>query len=155
MTWKIFIPLETKGQARPRHMTTKSGMSITYKAKAQRLDEQKLIAAIQQERPPERLPGPLRLDLVAVLPVPASWSKKRREGALGGLERPTKRPDASNILKNLEDVLQGIVFEDDKNIVDVSVSKIYGDKPGYQITLTEMQHEIDIHKNGWEDFNGP
>ena len=133
-TVRFFIPIEPRGQARAR-----SGINgHHYKSATQKLDEQKLAAHIVTQHNGSRLTGPLRLDLVAVLPVPASWPQKRRESALGGLERPTKKPDLSNIIKNAEDVLQGLVFDDDKAIVEMVASKIYGDKPGYQITLTEL-----------------
>src|SRR5262245_62043215 len=43
-----------------------------------------------QDRPP--LEGPLRLDFVAELGIPKSWSKKKQHRAVLGEVRPTTRP---------------------------------------------------------------
>lgn len=40
----------------------------------------------------------------------------------------TSKPDCSNVLKLVEDALQGICFLNDKQIVDVRVKKFYGTK---------------------------
>ncbi|MGN5479503.1 RusA family crossover junction endodeoxyribonuclease [Cupriavidus basilensis] len=67
-------------------------------------------------RPP--LAGPLYVEIDIVLAIPASWPKKRQALALAGRIGATKKPDASNILKAIEDGMNGVVFVDDSQIVD-------------------------------------
>ena len=56
-----------------------------------------------------------------ILPMPASWSKKKRAELNG---RPhQQKPDVDNLTKSLLDAL----FEDDAYIWDVRVSKLWGE----------------------------
>lgn len=55
--------------------------------------------------------GPVIFSVVSHRRAPKSWSK-RRHG-----EQDTCKPDASNILKLVEDALNGIAFKDDSQIV--------------------------------------
>lgn len=55
--------------------------------------------------------GPVILSLVSHRHLPQSWPK-RREG-----EQDTTKPDSSNILKLVEDALNGIAYRDDSQIV--------------------------------------
>ncbi len=81
--------------------------------------------------------GPLSVSVLAVFPVPASWSNKRRAQALDGLIQPTCKPDADNLLKVL-DALNEIVWRDDKQIVLASILKQYGKKASYQVIIREL-----------------
>lgn len=55
--------------------------------------------------------GPVVISVVSHRRVPASWPKRRRG------EQDTMKPDASNILKLVEDALNGIAYRDDSQIV--------------------------------------
>jgi Holliday junction resolvase RusA-like endonuclease len=83
-----------------------------------------------------RLPlsGPLDVSVTAFFPVPASWSAKQRERALGGLIRPTAKPDNDNILKTI-DALNKVVFGDDAQAVDTHVRKFYAAHPLLRIEV--------------------
>ena len=48
---------------------------------------------------------------------------------LGGLIRPTKKPDTDNIAKICLDALNGIAYPDDSQIVELSVEKWYAKEP--------------------------
>jgi Holliday junction resolvase RusA-like endonuclease len=80
------------------------------------------------------LEGPLRVRVVAAMPVAQSWPKKRQAAALSGIERPTKKPDADNILKML-DALNHVVWHDDAQIVDVHIEKFYSAKPSLRVEV--------------------
>ncbi len=56
-----------------------------------------------------------------ILPMPASWSKKKRTELNGKPHQ--QKPDADNLTKSLLDAL----FEDDAHIWDVRVSKLWGE----------------------------
>lgn len=80
-------------QARARHMTTKSGLSVSYKSANQKANERTLEAMLAPYAPKAPLQGPLVLEFVAALPVGKSDSKKLREAKLTGLVAPEKKPD--------------------------------------------------------------
>jgi len=48
---------------------------------------------------------PARAEITVDLPVPASWSAKRRDAALRGDVRPTSRPDTDNYIKSALDAV--------------------------------------------------
>lgn len=81
------------------------------------------------------LPGPVSVRLRCVFPVPASWSKKRRAEALGGLIRPTGKPDTDNVVKAVGDGCNGVVWVDDSAIVEVAAIKVYGETPGVWVEV--------------------
>jgi len=139
MKISFFIPLAPKGQARARHMVAANGRAITYKSGKQRLEENKLAAYMIQAADGRRLSGPLRLQLVAHIPIPDSWPKRRKAAALSGEVWPEKKPDLSNVVKNVEDVAQGLLFDDDKSICQLLCSKAYGERAGYEITFEEIE----------------
>jgi Holliday junction resolvase RusA-like endonuclease len=91
--------------------------------------------AAMKTRPP--LTGPLRVNILAVMDVPSSWSGKKKTSALHGSLRPTVSPDWDNIGKSL-DALNGIVFEDDKQIVSANVEKVYGQLPRLEVEIIEI-----------------
>jgi Holliday junction resolvase RusA-like endonuclease len=64
-------------------------------------------------------------------------SKKRIEACLNGLEKPIKKPDASNVLKSVEDAMNGVVYKDDSQIVNIHVSKVYSSVSGVDVCVKE------------------
>ena len=56
--------------------------------------------------------------------IPASYSKKRKEACLNGLDWP-KKPDLDNVAKVYLDAMNGIVYKDDVQVVKLRVSKRY------------------------------
>lgn len=89
--------------------------------------------AARQQTGESLLTGVLGVLVLAVFPVPGSWSKRKRQEALAGLVRPGVKPDFDNVAKLYCDALNGIVWEDDKQIVDGRCIKIYGQQPGVLI----------------------
>lgn len=49
---------------------------------------------------------------------------------------PTGRPDASKLLRSVEDSLSGIIYCDDTQCFDVRSVKQYGDRPGVLVKAT-------------------
>lgn len=74
---------------------------------------------------------------VTLLPPP-SWSAKKQSAALAGDVFPTVKPDADNISKLVLDACNGIVWLDDKQVVDLAVSKRYGITQGVLVTVDKV-----------------
>lgn len=70
--------------------------------------------------------------------VPASWSKKKQAQALAGAVRPTTKPDIDNVEKAVFDGLNGVVWKDDVQVVDVIKRKRYAEVPGVFVQVTEI-----------------
>jgi Holliday junction resolvase RusA-like endonuclease len=81
------------------------------------------------------LEGALAVTLDIAVQIPASWSKKRQAAALAGTVLPTTKPDIDNVEKAIFDGLNGVVWKDDVQVVQVSKRKRYGDQPGVAVTI--------------------
>ena len=68
--------------------------------------------------------------------VPASYSKKRFEGCLNGLERPNK-PDLDNCAKAYLDAMNGIVYDDDVQVVRLVATKRYNTVGFVDVSIRE------------------
>jgi Holliday junction resolvase RusA-like endonuclease len=86
----------------------------------------------------EPFAGPIRLVLNVAVPIPASWSQKRQREAAECAIGATKNPDVSNVLKAVEDGMNGVVYVDDSQIVDLWVSKRYSRTPGVRVEAIEL-----------------
>lgn len=69
--------------------------------------------------------GPCLLSVVYYMPEPSSFPALARELAASGELVHASRPDLSNYVKQLEDALNGVLWEDDGQIVRLEVSKAY------------------------------
>ena len=94
-------------------------------------------AAIEAMGSSEPLETPVNLYLYIRAPIPKSLPKKRMEACLNGLEKPIKKPDASNVLKSVEDAMNGVVYKDDSQIVNIHVSKVYSSVSGIDVCVKE------------------
>ena len=120
------------GKGRPR-FSRKSGVAYTP-AKTREYETNLAYAAQQAMAGRPLLEGALMVTIVAAFEIPKSFSKQKRLDALVNQVRPAKRPDADNIMKCC-DALNGIVYADDAQIVDVMLRKVYADKPGFSIRV--------------------
>lgn len=89
----------------------------------------------------EAFKNAISLYLYIRLPVPKSYTKKATADCLSGLVRPTKKSDIDNFTKSLMDGMNGVVYLDDSQVVDLHVRKIYSSVPGVDICVME-EHEI-------------
>lgn len=79
--------------------------------------------------------GPLMVTVTAFMGIPPSWPHSARMTALGGLIRPTRKPDWDNVGKIAADALNGIAYVDDSQIVTATVSKVYAATPALRIEI--------------------
>lgn len=80
---------------------------------------------------------PIRAEIDAWFPVPASVSKKKKAAMEGTYH--TVRPDADNIAKAILDALNGLAYEDDSAVcvIDVQKRRTNG-APRVDVRLTEV-----------------
>ena len=70
------------------------------------------------------------------LPIPVSTSKKKTELMRTGEIRHAKKPDLDNLLKQICDAMNGIVWKDDSQVVRIVASKHYGE-PCVYVTVIQ------------------
>ncbi len=86
----------------------------------------------------EAICGPVRLLCTFHMPVPKSTSKIRTREMLDGKLHHIKRPDLTNLYKFVEDCLKTILFEDDSQVVEVTLRKIYSSTPKTVVVVEEL-----------------
>ena len=130
------IPITPKGQKRDR-IGSFGGHAHSYKDKGQSQYEDQVRVLISQHKPEFPVDNcPVELTVVVYLPIPKSKPKCWKQCALEGKIRPLTKPDCSNALKNIEDVMNKIFYRDDCLITDEHVCKRYSDNPRWEITLS-------------------
>ena len=131
----ITIGGEPVAKGRPR--MTRRGFAYTPAATRKYEAHGRLAAQLAMDgRPP--ITVPVHAEIVIDLPVPASWSAKRRDAALLGNVRPTTRPDADNYVKAALDAINAIVVADDSLVVDLVARKHYATVPALTIVITPL-----------------
>jgi len=144
----ITIPIEPTGQMRPRFRSIQAkdrkNFGVAYKARSQKLNETKIIAYFANAKTPDMPWGePLFLAVTAIMPVPASYSAARRERCLSYQEWPSKKPDLSNMIKQIEDCGNNILWQDDKQIVELVARKQYGEQGKWVLRVLKCKtHRI-------------
>lgn len=83
--------------------------------------------------------GAVSVDLDIRLQIPQSWSKKKQQQAADGLIAATKKPDADNVEKGIFDGMNGVVWVDDVQVVQVSKRKRYAEIPGVVVIVRELE----------------
>ena len=82
---------------------------------------------------------PVSMTIFALWPWPKSWSEKKRR--IQGAHYKTSKPDADNVAKLVSDSLNGIVFNDDAQVVDLRVIKQYGLNAQTRVVIETLQEE--------------
>ena len=128
----IVLAGEATGKGRPR--STRTGRIYTPQRTVRA--EARLAYAAQQAMA-GRLPfaDAVQVEVEIAVAVPASWSKRRRAEALAGRIKPVTKPDVDNAVKLICDALNRVVFDDDRQVVEVVAAKHYASAGAMRITV--------------------
>lgn len=132
MTFRVYGEPVAKG--RPRF--TRQGRTYTPKRTHDYESEVAMMAKAAMGSS-EPLETPVTVCVYATFPIPQSYSKKRTEACLNGSERHIKRPDLDNCVKAITDGMNGIVYKDDSQIVNLHAKKVYGTTPMVEVFVKE------------------
>lgn len=77
--------------------------------------------------------------LVFVFPPLKSWSKKKLKSLQEGKQiYKSTKPDFDNLVKNILDCCNGVVWVDDSQIIEVNlIKKIYGEVPRIEMEIAD------------------
>lgn len=132
------VPGEAVGKGRPRVSTIGGHARMFTPQKTANYETLIAMAAQQAMAGRELIGGPVLVEMKILVSVAASWSKKKTAEALAGDVMPTKKPDADNVLKAICDGINGIVFKDDVQVVNVSLSKRFSETPGVSVRVVPL-----------------
>ena len=121
---RIVVAIEPRAKARPR-ASSRGGR--VHKDKRTAAWEREFACLVNDRAPRHPMEGPIRLVVAFVMPRPKRLYRKKDPE---GLVWTTAKPDASNMLKAVEDALQPTWYKDDSQIVQVEAFKYYAEKGG-------------------------
>ena len=127
-----------KAKARPRFARMGTFVRTYTDAKTKAYEEQIALIAKQAMGASKPLETALDAFIYISLPIPKSHSKKRRENCLNNVEKPIKKPDTDNICKAFLDGMNGVIYKDDSQIVNLFSTKVYGD-PFVEVLIKESE----------------
>lgn len=130
----FFIKGEPKGKGRPRF--TKNGHVYTPAETSQY--ESLVGLSYRNSAKGYKFTSPERVTIKAYHKPPKDKSKKVVEDMLNGHILPTKKPDADNVAKIILDGLNHIAWDDDTQVVDMMVTKRYGEEPMVAVIIEEI-----------------
>lgn len=128
MTFQVMFTVEGTPIGKGRPKFARRGNFVSTYTPTKTRDYETLIAEAAQKAmgSSEPLKTPVAAYIYITVPIPASYSKKRSEACLSGLERPCKKPDIDNIIKAFLDSMNNIVYADDTQVVSLHSTKRYG-----------------------------
>lgn len=88
----------------------------------------------------EPVNGDVKAVIRAFFPIPKSWPKWKKDMALDGALPCDKNKDLDNIQKSVFDALNKIAYVDDKQIVQISASKMWSNQPRTEVVLTGVHY---------------
>ena len=112
------------GKGRPKFARRGKFVS-TYTPTKTRTYEDTIKVAARQAMTIEPLQTPVTVFVYISVPIPASYSKKRKQACLSGFEKPMKKPDIDNVSKCFLDAMNGIVYVDDVQVISLHMTKVY------------------------------
>jgi Holliday junction resolvase RusA-like endonuclease len=69
--------------------------------------------------------------------LPANTRRAAPELRPDAPKHPAGKPDTDKLLRAVLDALTGLVWRDDAQVVDILARKVYGERPGADITVSE------------------
>ncbi len=139
----ILIPGKPVAKARPR-FARRGNFTVTYKPDKETAEEGKFILLTRAEMAKLGMSGPIptgtpvKITCSFMFPIPASWSKKKREALKGELH--TKKPDLDNLVKFVKDAMNRVAWEDDSQVcVYGPCVKRWAEKPCTIIVIEALE----------------
>lgn len=133
----MYFTVNGKPKPQERHKHARAGNFIkTYDPSKK--DKQDFLIQVREFAPKQPLSGELRMILVFYMPRPKNHF---RTGKYKNELKPisplyhTNVPDADNLAKFVMDALSGVFYEDDKQIAQLKVEKMYSRNPRTEIHI--------------------
>jgi Holliday junction resolvase RusA-like endonuclease len=130
-----------RGKGRPRTRVIGEFATIFTDAKTRTYENALKAAGIAAMNGRPALDEPIAVVVRAFMPIPQSFSRKKREAAIAGDMMPTSGIDLDNIVKMIDGLnyhpprfkgdreKRPIIWKNDAQIVSLQASKIYSDHP--------------------------
>lgn len=147
MIVNLTIPGKPVGKGRPRFRRIGKGV-MAYTPETTIEYEKRIRMLYLEEYGKENFEGKtVSVEITAFFSPPKSTPKKQRINMLRGCIFPSKKPDADNIAKIVLDALNGVAYEDDSQVINLSVQKRYSEEARVFVHIEEFAirgDEVDL-----------
>ena len=135
----IVVTGEPVAKGRGRAAVLQTGRAIIFTPKNTRKWEADARQVARLEMG-SRLPmtGPVHIDIRVVFVPAKSWPDWKRNMAISHEIAHTTKPDIDNLAKSMKDALNGIVYDDDAQIIRSVCVKEYGPQAMVVATVTPV-----------------
>lgn len=124
------IPGEPVAQGRPRAGKSWGGKTVLYDPDKSRDFKQYVRLVGSQHAPKELIIGPVDLAVDIYRATPKKYQTKPKQALIEkGELRPTTKPDVDNYVKGVKDGLNKVIWQDDSQVVNLTVRKFYSMHP--------------------------
>ena len=128
---------EPVGKGRPRFARRGKFTSTYTPQKTKTYEDEIRLMAKAAMGSSEPLETPMTVAIYIRVGIPASYSKQKRKDALAGIIKPMKKPDLDNVAKCFLDSMNEIVYLDDKQVINLHVTKVYAETPAVEVMVKE------------------
>ena len=152
-SYRVVVPAQAVAKGRARFQ--KNGRAFTP-AKTVAAEAWVRLCCVDQVGTP-RVPGPVAVRIVYVMPIPKSMTKALQAQARANALMPTRKPDWDNLAKLTSDALNGIAWRDDAEVASAQAWKVYGAEPCTVLawwTLTPEAAQAEVAR-AWAEVGGP
>ena len=135
MRYELTVFGHPVGKGRPRFTRTGHAYTPEKTKEYENLVRGTFISSYPQGIP---LEDAVRAEVVAYYAIPTSYSKKKKQECLYGHIQVQNKPDCDNIAKIILDSLNGYAYIDDKQVVELHVTKMWSDMPRVEVYIEEV-----------------
>ena len=121
------IKIILEGNPIPYAAARKGAGGRWYNPRSKEKKDMEILVLSQYNEPP--IETAVTIHYLFIMPIPKSWSKKKREEYARTKPPHVVKPDADNMQKFFNDCIKGIVIKDDNQIALAVPFKRYGDSP--------------------------
>jgi Holliday junction resolvase RusA-like endonuclease len=133
------VPNEPKGKGRPRFARRGNFVQTYTDIETLKYEDVIRFCAKQAMGSSKPLETPVSVYLYIRVSIPQSYSKKRTAACLIGSERPAKKPDIDNVAKAFLDAMNGTIYLDDTQVVELNIKKVYSAVAGVDVGIMEVE----------------
>lgn len=142
MTWaarlEFSVSMEPVPKARPRVVQGRPSYTPARTAKAERristtARDTMMANGVTAAK------GPVMLACTFIIPQAKSWPKWKKRARAGVLH--TSTPDLDNLFKLVEDALNGVAYQDDRQIVATKAVKLWSTNGEGAVHVTVLEQE--------------
>lgn len=136
--FSITIAQEPHGKGRPRMGRGKRLYTPQKTVAFENIIAGEVKNSIEKQKLGPPLLGPVSVVVTFGLKMPNAMSRRKKQQCRDLKLFPNKKPDIDNCEKAIFDAIQGLLFADDKQVVNSESYKVYSDESFIEIEVYEI-----------------